>query len=574
MGIKCCKPKILEEKDDVLSALDVSLHPNISSIAKKSSPVGKCRDCRKPNTDIYKKIRAYLQNSNFEDRTTIKIYGFTQDPHTQDYMIVTEYANQGNLRSFLVQNHRVLNWERRLQQKRSSDIIPTFNEADPKKPSGNGLNRLAVDPAVLKIHPDAHYTSRPLNFMDLPEPTNFFSRVRHDSAFASAKRNGYPYESVRRQDEHPPLPQVDLEQLRTPSMAISGPIYTALLRKHYRADKIFFNELEHKDLDNVDNVDNDTSSHSQAEISEVASTRYSEILSTPESERKSINYSRYSLALVAELQRRSTPRLIDQLRKGKTREYPETRGIIIPEKHKNRYSNDTVNTLNNVKSSRKNSINSSNGKSTRTTKQIKFNNYSEYSDQNYINAYNNQLKELQQLHQQQLQDLQFQQQQQQQNIQQQQQQQLQDIQSKQQLQDVQRLQEIQQHQLQDIQQHQLQNTKQQELHELQQHELHELQHELHQDIQQQQQQFQDIQQLQSIHQQEIQLHQENVYYDSDQISGEMEEFDMEDIDVLQYVRRQPIVQQARRLKITSYPSVFITRIQHNPMSSSSSISGL
>lgn len=69
MGIKCCKPKIIEEKDDadVLSALDMPLQSN----AKKPLSVGKCRDCRKLNTDIYKKVgwcqlcNAARFNSNF-----------------------------------------------------------------------------------------------------------------------------------------------------------------------------------------------------------------------------------------------------------------------------------------------------------------------------------------------------------------------------------------------------------------------------------------------------------------------------------------------------------------------------
>lgn len=80
-------------------------------------------------------------------------------------------------------------WHFNIEQKRSTDIVTTFNGTERiQKPAGHGISRLAVDPAVLKIHPEAHYTSRPIPFIGLPEPINVFNRIRHDSAFGSTTR--------------------------------------------------------------------------------------------------------------------------------------------------------------------------------------------------------------------------------------------------------------------------------------------------------------------------------------------------------------------------------------------------
>src|SRR5438105_3474580 len=45
----------------------------------------------------------------------LQIYGFTQDPETKEYMIVMQYANNGNLLSYLDQNINKLTWRMKLQ---------------------------------------------------------------------------------------------------------------------------------------------------------------------------------------------------------------------------------------------------------------------------------------------------------------------------------------------------------------------------------------------------------------------------------------------------------------------------
>ncbi|CAG8662442.1 2685_t:CDS:2, partial [Acaulospora colombiana] len=389
MGIKCGKQKYLEEDEK-----GISLKP-------KKSLVGKCRECHRPNTNKHQKVgwchscNTFRFKNDFynwssgndavdyfiqETQLNAKSHGdvlewipyesidsvdyiakggygtvfsatwkdgyithwdkktkrwarsgsmivtvksidnsanmtgefFHEDPQTQDYMIVSEYANNGNLRSFLVQNNRKLNWERRLR------IL------------------LKIAMALQDLH-QAGFVHKDLhsgNILQVDECIKI-------SDFGESNQAS--------------LPQVDLEQLRTPSMAVSGPIYTELLRKHYRADKIFYDESQNvcigkamiacmptsdTDKDNqmlsCKNIDDD-SENLQAispDISEVASTRYSEILSAELAHGTSLGVersaSRYSLALVAEIQRRLTPKLPEeyittqsQLRKGKYTEYLE-----------------------------------------------------------------------------------------------------------------------------------------------------------------------------------------------------------------------------------------------------------
>ncbi|RHZ78472.1 hypothetical protein Glove_164g36 [Diversispora epigaea] len=46
--------------------------------------------------------------------TSIRFYGITQDPETHSYMMVLEYASEGNLREYLKINFNNINWEQKL----------------------------------------------------------------------------------------------------------------------------------------------------------------------------------------------------------------------------------------------------------------------------------------------------------------------------------------------------------------------------------------------------------------------------------------------------------------------------
>src|SRR4051812_48936181 len=46
---------------------------------------------------------------------SIRFYGITQDPETHSYVMVLDYAKDGNLREYLKINFNSINWERKLE---------------------------------------------------------------------------------------------------------------------------------------------------------------------------------------------------------------------------------------------------------------------------------------------------------------------------------------------------------------------------------------------------------------------------------------------------------------------------
>src|SRR6185436_14009748 len=53
---------------------------------------------------------------------SIQFYGITQDPETHSYMMVLEYATDGNLREYLKNNFNNINWEQKLYNLRSLSL--------------------------------------------------------------------------------------------------------------------------------------------------------------------------------------------------------------------------------------------------------------------------------------------------------------------------------------------------------------------------------------------------------------------------------------------------------------------
>ncbi|GET58324.1 kinase-like domain-containing protein [Rhizophagus irregularis DAOM 181602=DAOM 197198] len=91
-------------------------------------------------------------------RCIVKLYGITQDPETENYAMVLDFAEDGDLRNYLNKNHNKLYLNDKINYLHSI----TRGLADIHK------NEL--------IHRDLHiediYTSRLLNFNNLPEPKN------------------------------------------------------------------------------------------------------------------------------------------------------------------------------------------------------------------------------------------------------------------------------------------------------------------------------------------------------------------------------------------------------------------
>ncbi|RHZ76337.1 hypothetical protein Glove_199g143 [Diversispora epigaea] len=63
--------------------------------------------------DVLNEIEIHLKIYNVRD-ASIRFYGITQDPDTHSYMMVLEYAADGNLREYLKINFNNINWEQKL----------------------------------------------------------------------------------------------------------------------------------------------------------------------------------------------------------------------------------------------------------------------------------------------------------------------------------------------------------------------------------------------------------------------------------------------------------------------------
>ncbi|RHZ80169.1 hypothetical protein Glove_139g303 [Diversispora epigaea] len=65
--------------------------------------------------DVLNEMEIHFKSYTGSDvATSIRFYGITQDPETHSYMMVLEYASEGNLREYLKINFNNINWEQKL----------------------------------------------------------------------------------------------------------------------------------------------------------------------------------------------------------------------------------------------------------------------------------------------------------------------------------------------------------------------------------------------------------------------------------------------------------------------------
>ncbi|RIB05742.1 kinase-like domain-containing protein, partial [Gigaspora rosea] len=77
-------------------------------------------------SDFFKEIEIYLNVQNVD---SLKIYGLTQKIETNEYMMVFQYADIGNLRKFLKENSLITTWEIRLSiLENVSKFLEIFHE--------------------------------------------------------------------------------------------------------------------------------------------------------------------------------------------------------------------------------------------------------------------------------------------------------------------------------------------------------------------------------------------------------------------------------------------------------------
>ncbi|GBB96881.1 hypothetical protein RclHR1_02860014 [Rhizophagus clarus] len=76
----------------------------------------------KASSDSLREFKTHYKCS----RLTIKVYGFTHNISTNEYMVVLTYADKGNLRDYLSSNFNNLNWEKKLTllYTLSKDLFP------------------------------------------------------------------------------------------------------------------------------------------------------------------------------------------------------------------------------------------------------------------------------------------------------------------------------------------------------------------------------------------------------------------------------------------------------------------
>ncbi|RHZ80050.1 hypothetical protein Glove_139g370 [Diversispora epigaea] len=64
--------------------------------------------------DVLNEMEIHFKTSCSDGFTSIQFYGITQDPETHSYMMVLEYAKDGNLREYLKINFNNINWLQKL----------------------------------------------------------------------------------------------------------------------------------------------------------------------------------------------------------------------------------------------------------------------------------------------------------------------------------------------------------------------------------------------------------------------------------------------------------------------------
>ncbi|RHZ85800.1 hypothetical protein Glove_60g67 [Diversispora epigaea] len=66
--------------------------------------------------DVLNEMEIHLKIYTRSNITSIRFYGITQDPETHSYMMVLQYAADGNLREYLKINSNNINWEQKLDK--------------------------------------------------------------------------------------------------------------------------------------------------------------------------------------------------------------------------------------------------------------------------------------------------------------------------------------------------------------------------------------------------------------------------------------------------------------------------
>ncbi|RHZ85056.1 hypothetical protein Glove_71g149 [Diversispora epigaea] len=81
--------------------------------------------------DVLNEMEIHFKTYCTDVNTSIRFYGITQDPETHSYMMVLEYAKDGNLREYLKINFNNINWLQKLYNLRElSDRLMNIHRLD------------------------------------------------------------------------------------------------------------------------------------------------------------------------------------------------------------------------------------------------------------------------------------------------------------------------------------------------------------------------------------------------------------------------------------------------------------
>ncbi|CAH1756674.1 8705_t:CDS:2 [Entrophospora sp. SA101] len=157
-------------------------------------------------TDFFNEMSIHLRSENNSGNYFIRYYGITQDPNTKDYMIVEQFARNGNLQSYIKKNRKTLTWQKRLDILFSqlyvtlatwlckvnnnviddSGVAVQFNKAE--EIFNNNVGGLEEEEEEV-VDPGAIYISRFLKFSELQEPTIIFTRTNDPIEHLSVKNH-------------------------------------------------------------------------------------------------------------------------------------------------------------------------------------------------------------------------------------------------------------------------------------------------------------------------------------------------------------------------------------------------
>ncbi|RHZ69945.1 hypothetical protein Glove_276g30 [Diversispora epigaea] len=103
--------------------------------------------------DVLNEMEIHLKTWTAGDYSSIQFYGITQDPETYSYMMVLEYASEGNLREYLKINFNNINWKQKLYFGLSKLI-----EANPNNPKKKNIFGVLPYIAPEVLSGDEEYT--------------------------------------------------------------------------------------------------------------------------------------------------------------------------------------------------------------------------------------------------------------------------------------------------------------------------------------------------------------------------------------------------------------------------------